>query len=87
MEHNHKAPLLTLVPSAAHPNRQDLIESLTWLLQEAAAGRITGLAFAAIMPNREYVVETVGEAHANPLFTLGVLRVLDSELTRKVAGR
>lgn len=78
---NAPAPVLRLVQN--QPSK-DLIETLAWLLQEASAGRLTGIAYAAMFPQNKFVVQTEGEARRNPLYALGMVHVLADEMTRKM---
>lgn len=77
------AQIVRLVPKKLNPS-EDTIESLVYLLQEATAGRLKGLAYGAILADKHYFIETTGEANANPLFTLGLIDVLASELREKL---
>lgn len=62
----------------------DTVRCLETLLAQARKGEVIGLAFAAILKRRNYVVNTAGEAHRNPTFARGVLRALDDELAARV---
>ena len=66
---------------------KDTVECLEQLLAEARKGRVIGLAYAAMMKRREYIVNTAGEAHRNPTFARGMLASLDDQLGEKVKGR
>lgn len=76
-------PPFTLIH--AHPP-DDVVEALEYLLAEARAGRLIGLAYGAMFRRRHYIVETAGEAHRNPLFALGVIDILEDELRARVRG-
>lgn len=62
----------------------ETIECLEQLLERARSGDVIGLAFAAMLRERSYIVDSAGEAHRNPTFGLGMVRMLDNELTRRV---
>ena len=63
---------------------RDTVEALEDLLRRAQAGELTGIAFAAILKRKRYIVNTAGAAHRFPTFTRGMLRALDDELARQV---
>ncbi len=69
-----------------HPP-DDVIEALEYLLAEARRGQLIGIAYGAMFRRRHYIVETAGEAHRNPLFALGVINILESELWERVRTR
>lgn len=77
-------PVLRLVPN--QPS-SDVVDSLLYLLQEATAGRLIGLAYVGIFPNRHWFCETAGEAHRNPLFALGTIKMLETHLVDRMNGR
>lgn len=64
----------------------DTIECLETLLDQARRGQIIGLAFAAMLKRRGYIVNTAGEAHRNPTFTRGMLAALNDRLGYRVDG-
>lgn len=66
---------------------KDTVECLEQLLSAARKGHVIGLAYAAMMKRREYIVNTAGEAHRNPTFARGMLSALDDQLGEKVKGR
>lgn len=60
----------------------DTIECLERLLSEARAGRVIGIAFAALLKRRHYITHACGAAHQERVFTRGALRELDDQLGR-----
>ena len=60
------------------------VQCLRQLLEGAERGEIIGLAFAAVLKGRRYMVNSAGEAHRNPTFSRGMLLSLDDELGRMV---
>jgi len=66
---------------------KDTVECLEQLLAAARKGQVLGLAYAAMMKRREYIVNTAGEAHRNPTFARGMLAALDDQLGEKVKGQ
>lgn len=78
---NAPAPVLRIVQP---PKDEEVIESLTYLFAEAVAGRITGIAYVATLPQKKYIIDTAGEANRNPLHALGAVHMLADELTRRL---
>lgn len=66
---------------------EDLIEALSWLMTEVVAGRVSGIAYGALRSDKQFYIETVGEAHRDPLRTLGIVQCLSRELTDKILPR
>ena len=65
----------------------DLIESLEILLAAAKEGHITGLAYAATLPRRRYMVSTAGVCQRNLTHTRGMLMTLADEIGRDLIQR
>lgn len=65
----------------------DTVECLEQLLDAARRGQVIGLAFAAMLKRRHYIVNTAGEAHRNPTFARGMVSALDDQLGIKVKGQ
>lgn len=68
-----------------HPS-DDGVETLEYLLQEAREGKVIGIAYGVMLKRRNYIVDTAGEAHRNPLFALGVVNMLAGELMQRARG-
>lgn len=62
----------------------DTVTALEQLLAGAREGRIIGIAFGVMLKTRRFYVNTAGEAHRNPGFSLQMARVLDAELVDRV---
>ncbi|MCW1959817.1 MAG: hypothetical protein KIH64_014985 [Mycobacterium sp.] len=62
----------------------DTVECLQSLLQQAQAGDVIGIAYVAMLKERDYIADSTGEAHRSPTFTRGMLRALDDRLGRRV---
>jgi len=73
-----------LIPDALSA---DTITCLEQLLEQARNGNVTGLAFAANLKRRGYIVNTAGEARRNATFARGMVAALDDQLSRKVHAR
>lgn len=61
---------------------QETIQCLERLLEEARAGKIVGIAFAALLKRRHYIAHTCGEVANQRVFTRGILRELDDYLSK-----
>lgn len=78
-----RRPPYILVPDTVP---HDLIECLQMLLKAAKNGELVGVAFAGMLKQRGYIVNTAGEAHRNPTFTRGMIAALDDQLSGRVRG-
>lgn len=61
------------------------IRALKELLEQAIAGRLSGIAYVALLPDRGYSGDIVGSARKHPIYTRGLVRVLEdqaAELTK-----
>lgn len=76
-------PPFRLVPDAIST---DTTTALRQLLQLAESGELIGIAFAAMMKQRRYFVNTAGEAHRNPTFARGIVAALDDDLGQRMRG-
>jgi hypothetical protein len=65
----------------------DTVTCLEQLLDRARKGEVIGLAFAAMLRRRDYIVNSAGEVHRNPTFGLGMVHMLNSELARRVRAQ
>lgn len=74
---------MELVPDTVS---DDTVEALKLLLARAQKGEITGIAFAAILHRRRYIVNTAGTAKKYPTFTRGMIHSLDDELGALIRG-
>lgn len=77
-----KAPFV-LVPDTIS---NDTVQALEQLLTHARKGEVIGVAFAAMLKKRGYIVNSAGEAFRNPTFSRGMLRALDDKLGTQVKG-
>jgi hypothetical protein len=77
-----KPPFVLIPDKLSH----DTVECLELLLQHARSGEVIGVAFAAMLKRRGYIVNTAGEAHRNPTFARGVIAALDDQLSGRVRG-
>lgn len=76
-------PPFVLVPDTVS---NDTVECLETLLKHARTGEVIGLAFAAVLKRRAYLVNTAGEAHRNPTFARGIVAALDDQLSGRIRG-
>lgn len=65
----------------------DTVECLQLLLRRAKRGEIIGLAYCAMLKQREYIVNTAGVAHESPTFTRGMVAALDDSLSNRIHHR
>lgn len=78
-----RRPPFILVPDTIS---NDTVESLEQLLSAARRGEVIGVAFAAMLKKRGYIVNTSGEAFRNPTFTRGMVAALDDQLSGRIRG-
>jgi hypothetical protein len=78
-----RKPPFGLVPNDVST---DTVECLETLLEQAKRGQVIGLAYAALLRKRAYVVNASGEAHRNPTFSRGCVQALCDELGRRIRG-
>lgn len=74
-------PPFTLAPDTLST---DTGEALTQLLDLWRRGELIGIAFAGMLRQRRYFVNTAGEAHRNPTFARGCVSALDDELGKRM---
>lgn len=78
---SRRPPPFRLVPDTLSG---ETVECLEELLTLAKKGEVIGVAFAAVMKGRTYIVNTAGEARRSPTFTRGMVSSLDDEVGRRV---
>lgn len=74
-------PPFRLVPDAIS---NDTATALRQLLDLAERGELIGVAFAAMMRQRRFFVNTAGEAHRNPVFARGMVAALQDDLGQRM---
>jgi hypothetical protein len=62
----------------------DTIAALESLLARARDGEIIGLAYVALARQKNYVVDTAGEARRDPTFALGMVQILRRLIEDKI---
>jgi hypothetical protein len=77
-----KPPFILVPDTISH----DTVECLEALLVQAKRGQVIGLAYAAMLRKRAYIVNAAGEAHRNPTFGRGCVQALDDELGKRIRG-
>lgn len=77
-----KPPFVLIEDTVSH----DTVEALKTLYEQAKKGEVTGIAYAAMLKRRGYIVNTAGEAHRSPTYSRGMLLALDDKLSRRVRG-
>lgn len=76
--------VVTLLPPTCS---LETVETLEFLLGEARAGRLMGLAWISLHPGGRYNVDVTGEAGEQPEFVLGLTRVLMVQLEKLLGLR
>lgn len=77
-----RSPFILIPDAVSH----DTVRCLETLLKHARTGEVIGLAFAAALKRRAYIVNTAGECHRNPTWARGLVAALDDALGDKVKG-
>lgn len=72
---------------AADTLSRDTITCLEELLEMAKRGEAIGLAYAVMLRQRKYMVDTAGEAHRNPTFARGMIGALNDQLGKMARGK
>lgn len=67
----------------AAPDSQ-VVEALSLLLQEAKAGRITGLAYVTMESGHNFSADVVGRCRRSPLLALGITKALEEAVAELV---
>lgn len=62
----------------------DVVEALRFLLYEAERGEVVGFAYVAQLRHNNYISDTAGESHRNPMFSLGMVRILEEGIVHQV---
>src|SRR4051812_2018883 len=72
-----EARTVRLVPdSISH----DTVRELEMLLKAAKIGHVVGVAYVAMLKSRQFIADTTGVPRRNPVFALGMVRILDDVL-------
>lgn len=74
-------PPFTLIPDTVST---DTVECLKLLLRRARRGEVIGLAYCAVLKQRNYIVNTAGVAYQSPTFARGMVAALDDQLSDAV---
>lgn len=76
--------MLTKLKAVVNGPDPQVLEALSYLLQEAQAGRITGLAYVALKPGLDFTANVVGDARKSPVLALGLASSLALEVGKLV---
>lgn len=68
------------------PVSHDTVRCLEKLLDDARAGKIVGISYAAMARNREFFYSACGEAHKNPAWATAMAATLLHGTLRRVFG-
>lgn len=77
-----KTPFILVPDTISH----DTILALKQLIDGTKRGEVIGLAYAAALRKRAYIVNTTGECWRNPTWSRGIIAALDDQLSLKVRG-
>lgn len=77
-------PPFRLIPDSIST---DTAMALRQLLDLAERGELIGVAFAGMLKERRFFVNSAGEAHRNPVFTRGMVAALDDSLSNRMHHR
>ncbi len=80
-----KRPVLRLILSKP-PVSDDTVACLEELLDDARRGKLVGMAFAAQYADRQYVIDSTGEAYSDPTYARGMISALHDLLGRRARG-
>lgn len=80
------APVLRLVPRPPPSVDIETVECLKVLLHQARQGRVVGIAFCAVLGNRNFITDTAGEAKRHPTWARGMVSTLDDKLQAAIHG-
>lgn len=80
-EKRKTTPVLSIVKNK--PSKE-VMETLAYLIQEAAAGNLLSFAYVAKLPQKKYVMDTVGETAIDALGELGMVHMLADSLKRRL---
>lgn len=73
----------TLLPDTVS---KDTVRCLETLLEHARSGAVIGVAYAAVLRQRNFIVSAAGEAHRSPTFARGMVAALDDKLSERIRG-
>lgn len=68
------------------PVSHDTVKCLRTLLEQAEAGKIVGISYAAMAANREFFYSSCGEAHRNPAWATAMAATLFHGTLKRVFG-
>jgi hypothetical protein len=77
-----KDPFILIPDHVSH----DTLLALKQLTDGVRKGEVIGLAFAAALKRRAYIVNTTGECWRNPTWSRGIIAALDDQLSLRVRG-
>lgn len=77
-----RPPFILIPDQVSH----DTLTALKQLMDGVKRGEVIGLAYAAALKRRAYIVNTTGECHRNPTWSRGIICALDDQLSGRVRG-
>jgi hypothetical protein len=76
-------PPFILIPDLVS---NDTVTALRQLLDGARRGEVIGLAYAAALKKRAYIVNTTGECFRNATWARGLTAAIDDQLSQRIRG-
>lgn len=64
----------------------DTVDALAFLLQEARAGRVIGVAYVAMHKTYDFTIDSAGAVLNYPMVALGATSILQSDLVALAKG-
>lgn len=75
---------LVLIKSGNPVVSPETVQELEWLLKEARAGALTGIAYTSLHYGGKVTVNAVGRARLIPMFTMGAVDTLKTFVSNLV---
>lgn len=76
-------PPFVLIPDVVS---HDTLKALIQLADGVRRGEVIGIAYAAALKRRAYIVNSAGECYRNPTWARGIVAALDDELAGRIRG-
>jgi hypothetical protein len=77
-----RSPFILVPDTISH----DTLLALKQLIDGVKRREVIGIAYAAALKKRAYIVNTTGECWRNPTWSRGIVAALDDQLSLRVRG-